>query len=521
MRSIRIRNLRSIKDSKEIDLKPITLVVGSNSSGKSTFLRLFPLLRQSSDTRTTSPILWNGDYVDFGSFEESVRRDADNQSISFTFSFDKQTSGTPFGSYLAKRHLGLPSEYDLKVKARIKEEEKALSPTVQNFAISVCGQKIAVDLDSNNKVGRVKVNNRIIDHDDTYVHERADEFLPRVINKGREKNPRKQYYSPSEIEKLVDIASEHLHSNASEKTIEGIIDKFIIGSDTRMISHMKNIKTDLSSWEPFVDMMDKERDIFDRVRDLYISSRLPPLVQLSNLMIGDFSKGVNYVTPVRSRTERYYRKQNLAFDELDPEGDNLAIFLRNLTKAEEDDFDTWTEDILGVRVKARSSGGHLYLTIDESTQTKIYTEYNLVDAGFGFTQVLPIITQLWSVTRERRGRHRGRRVSPKLCAIEQPELHLHPKLQARISDALVRTVDETRDRRGGAVPLIVETHSKSIVNRIGYLIEEGALDSSEVQVLLFERENPSLSSIRYASFNESGYLEDWPVGFFSSETKSI
>lgn len=41
MKSIRVRNLRSLKDTDEIEIKRINILVGTNSSGKSTFLRVF------------------------------------------------------------------------------------------------------------------------------------------------------------------------------------------------------------------------------------------------------------------------------------------------------------------------------------------------------------------------------------------------------------------------------------------------------------------------------------------------
>jgi AAA15 family ATPase/GTPase len=43
MDAIRLKNLRSLEDTGFIDLKPITFLLGSNSSGKSTFLRSLPL----------------------------------------------------------------------------------------------------------------------------------------------------------------------------------------------------------------------------------------------------------------------------------------------------------------------------------------------------------------------------------------------------------------------------------------------------------------------------------------------
>jgi AAA15 family ATPase/GTPase len=80
---------RRLKLVPPIELKPITILVGKNSSGKSSFLRAFPLLPQSLMTRTSSPILWYGDFVDFGSFDISVSNNATDQPISFSFGIDK------------------------------------------------------------------------------------------------------------------------------------------------------------------------------------------------------------------------------------------------------------------------------------------------------------------------------------------------------------------------------------------------------------------------------------------------
>ena len=89
MEAIRIQNLKSILDSGEIELKDMTVVIGKNSSGKSTLLRVFPLLKQSIAKRLSSPILWYGDYVDFGSFKKALHRDTQREEIILTFSLGK------------------------------------------------------------------------------------------------------------------------------------------------------------------------------------------------------------------------------------------------------------------------------------------------------------------------------------------------------------------------------------------------------------------------------------------------
>ena len=85
MESIRVRNLRSLADTGDVELKPITLLVGANSSGKSSFLRVFPMLRQSAETRTGSGLLLNEPYVDYGQFPVALRQDADPAEMILDF----------------------------------------------------------------------------------------------------------------------------------------------------------------------------------------------------------------------------------------------------------------------------------------------------------------------------------------------------------------------------------------------------------------------------------------------------
>jgi predicted ATPase len=75
METLRVANLRSLVDTGEIALKPLTLLVGQNAAGKSTFARVLPLLRQGAQTEIAAPVLWWAEGgVDFGTFEQAVRR---------------------------------------------------------------------------------------------------------------------------------------------------------------------------------------------------------------------------------------------------------------------------------------------------------------------------------------------------------------------------------------------------------------------------------------------------------------
>lgn len=91
--AIRSINLRSISDSTFIELKPITILVGRNSSGKSTFARLLPLLRQSAEAVTRSPLLWFGRFVDFGTISDAININSERREVEFGYRFKSTDSG--------------------------------------------------------------------------------------------------------------------------------------------------------------------------------------------------------------------------------------------------------------------------------------------------------------------------------------------------------------------------------------------------------------------------------------------
>ena len=92
--------------------------------------------------------------------------------------------------------------------------------------------------------------------------------------------------------------------------------------------------------------------------------------------------------------------------------------------------------------------------IDKNTKTPV----TLADVGFGINQLLPIITE--GLTREENA----------IICVEQPEIHLHPKLQANIADLMIET-STGKDRK----QWIVETHSELLIRRIQRRIREEKL----------------------------------------------
>jgi predicted ATPase len=111
------------------------------------------------------------------------------------------------------------------------------------------------------------------------------------------------------------------------------------------------------------------------------------------------------------------------------------------------------------------------------------------DAGVGISQVLPILVAILRSPllppKPTRFGVRQRGLS-RVTFIEQPELHLHPEMQADLADLLIDAVKPGKKRDGNLIrhsQILVETHSESMIMRIQKRIREGKLDASDVAII--------------------------------------
>jgi predicted ATPase len=143
--------------------------------------------------------------------------------------------------------------------------------------------------------------------------------------------------------------------------------------------------------------------------------------------------------------------------------------------------------------------------------------------GFGFSQVLPIVAQLWASKHAQRDYRFGNNAQ-QFVVIEQPELHLHPAFQAKLADIFAKSVskDSEISREGRRqLRIMAETHSPSLINRLGQLIAAGKVEKDDVQVVLFEQaENSDATTVTIATFDDQGVLTNWPFGFFEPDYQS-
>lgn len=529
MKAIRLQSFRCIADSGFVNLRPLTVLVGRNSSGKSSFLRFLPLLRQSVDAPTTGPIQWYGDYVDFGGFQETLSSSSDTKRIRFHFKLKLHTDSLlvrmRHARYYARSgiyHHESDAPIDCVLSLTIVPDPKDNSiARFESIAIDAAGQQVNIELAGSDRISRLVVNGRQPLEDPSQDLALTPGALLPVMHrrsrsaKGTDSDFRYAASTPGRPlagAELVKVLRPMFRGNTAASTVRQVARRVPLGTDDHLLRSLQKLQYLGKVWAASVGRLRTSSDRFVEIRDLLIVNSLGAIIQDLDSQLWRFAAGIRYVKPVRATAQRYYRPQDLAVGEVDPEGTNLAMFLRSLTDAEREEFNEWMSTELGWTIATRLAGGHLSLSVDERGSRS----YNLTDVGFGFSQLLPVVAQLWAM-QHLRHRRRPPYIQQLTFAIEQPELHLHPALQARLADILIRAMDSAR-RGGVGLTIVVETHSEAIVNRIGQRIASGELEPTAAAVVLFEPSgSDGRSQVRTATFDREGFLNDWPYGFFEPE----
>ena len=120
---------------------------------------------------------------------------------------------------------------------------------------------------------------------------------------------------------------------------------------------------------------------------------------------------------------------------------------------------------------------------------------NLVDVGFGVSQVLPVVTLAYFVP------------EGSTVILEQPEIHLHPLAQTALADLFVEV---SRTRR---VQFVVETHSENLFRRLQFLIADEQISPEDCR-LYFVKCGDDGAALQRLEVDEYGRIKNWPDRFF-------
>jgi predicted ATPase len=199
--------------------------------------------------------------------------------------------------------------------------------------------------------------------------------------------------------------------------------------------------------------------------------------------------------PVRSRPQRTYDPIK---DSPDPEGQHVPMVLARTLRDVGPRGQSLKDSLVAfgeasglfhdLKVRRLGKEGDPFQLLVKS----FGTNRNLVDVGYGISQILPILVEIFTGPRDR------------VFLIQQPEVHLHPRAQA----ALATLFGELAAAR--QCQLIVETHSDYFIDRLRMDTRDGFGAKSEDISLLYLEPDKSGTKIHPLKFDARGDLIDVP-----------
>ena len=199
---------------------------------------------------------------------------------------------------------------------------------------------------------------------------------------------------------------------------------------------------------------------------------------------------INWATPTVEAARREYRRVQAL-----------------VSKIENRDFTPTEIDELVTAVAAKPTQSDL-----ELVTTKTGLPVRTSDVGVGISQILPVVVAALDPNH------------PGITAIEQPELHVHPRMQVELGDLFAQGVD-----RGGI--FLIETHSEHLILRLLRRIEEThgrklpegkpALEPKQVSVVFLEQSDGEIAATSLRIDEDGEFIDRWPRGFFRERAAEL
>jgi predicted ATPase len=509
--SIEYQNYKAFEKAN-IPVKPITILLGANSVGKSSIVQSLLMFQQTGKAGLKSyksALKLYGGYVNFGEPLNLYRKKNTTKPLSFTFELKSKELKDYFQEYLISSFVRVFAEipYYLPFKGFSEIRDSEIG-NVNDFEklidalISFLSKKTTQD--------RYQKEVRF------FLSHRHEISIPGISKQNRseiiaiyrflyslKKNIKNELFTIQfelKINKQGNLEIEKLKVSHEKNVLFEFLNNGEIDIKSDLIKFSEKEKSELDS------IFDKNNTIFncfkiDRENLKNISVKINVVAQMMQKaqleLQKEFSENnINYVSPLRAHPKRYYMldkaKLNLTLDTLD--GDAIAEVLKDnksLTKK----VNNWLTKF-GIEVDVKEFKEVIHHLIVKQNNLDL----DITDVGFGISQILPVIIQGFLSAKN------------STTIIEQPEIHLHPKIQADLADLFIDIIKVSTNRR-----LIIETHSEYILKRLRRRISEGKISPDKVAICLFSPQSEDKGAeVEELKIEEQGYFE-WPEEFYGGE----
>lgn len=458
IKSIELENFKAFKYSGIIDLEKINILVGPNSSGKSSFIKSILALKNSIDSKENETAL--GLNEEMGSYESVVYSGATKDKITYNIYFDKDLSS--------------------KFNDRSNTNKSLVGIVLYNIAKIANQNNKETDVEDFIKKIKKYYRNTIIDNIKIkFSLMKSGKVI--CCNFNINLNDENKY----EIYK--DKNSYYLKVNDIKIDIPNLLvpNKFYFNINQSKIKQLKYLDENM----------------------LESISVLDCILNTMEQRIGLFTDKISYIGPLRNKLERTAYIADLKINSnVGSKGENTLQTILSMSKKEDDkekqiakytktNINKWLDEFdLAENIDTDYIGADNYSLIIKNKYTGI--KNNIVDVGVGTSQLLPIIVE--SVNSK----------NGSTLIIEEPETHIHPKAQSKLGDLFVECV------KGTGKKFIIETHSIFLVTQLQILIANKTIDANDIAVYYFEQDEDGSKAKRMNILDNGQFEKEWPSGFF-------
>ncbi len=229
-----------------------------------------------------------------------------------------------------------------------------------------------------------------------------------------------------------------------------------------------------------------------------IKSPLLFILQAISALLDKYNQHVNYISSYRQPAKRIYAEEPVVSGKIATSGEG---FINELLKWKDEKAEKFTQfveamkfmELLDEIEPSRLGAGQFKVGVRVHKNDEIV---NLGDVGFGISQIMPIIIGDVELGKD------------STLYISQPEVHLHPKVQAKFGDYLVGQMKQGKR-------YVIESHSEYLMNRLRLAIVKGVIPEDDVTVYHMSQEKGQ-TKIYNVKFAKNGQIKGAPQDFFDT-----